>query len=276
METTARPAINTAIWKEKNMQVPIELHNKRLVCKTVKRHFDSAEVVFFFPSLRFSLSRSPRKILKGRQERKKQKKARKWWCGQCVCVFVLEAVERFSFSHWLVETVRRWSKVMGGEERGSSPRENLAASGSYTSLFISSYLKNFHIKHNEQKMLCWAFWPPFKGEDCLVGGVDKAGEAGWLRFGVDTFVCVCKKKRGERTESLGRSRVWGGKRGGVGTSHVEGRRECQLSNTSSVTDSVEGKTIPCWTPLIKNTIAHAIMQKTHIRTRHLLSFLRLH
>lgn len=152
---------------------------------------------------------------------------------------------------------------MGGEERGSSPRENLAASGSYTSLFISSYLKNFHIKHNEQKMLCWAFWPPFKGEDSLVGGVDKAGEAGWLRFGVDTFVCVCKKKRGERTESLGRSRVWGGKRGGVGTSHVEGRRECQLSNTSSVTDSVEGKTIPCWTPLIKNTIAHAIMQKTH-------------
>lgn len=275
METTARPALNTAIWKEKNMQVPIELHNKRLVCKTVKRHFDSAEVVFFFHLFAFPyLGHQGRYWKEGRRE--KDRKRLGSGGVDSVCVFVLEAVERFSFSHWLVETVRRWSKVMGGEERGSSPRENLAASGSYTSLFISSYLKNFHIKHNEQKMLCWAFWPPFKGEDSLVGGVDKAGEAGWLRFGVDTFVCVCKKKRGERTESLGRSRVWGGKRGGVGTSHVEGRRECQLSNTSSVTDSVEGKTIPCWTPLIKNTIAHAIMQKTHIRTRHLLSFLRLH
>lgn len=81
------------------MQVPIELHNKRLVCKTVKRHFDSAEVMFFFHLFAFPYLGQPRKILKGRQERKRQKKARKWWCGQCVCVFVLEAVERFSFSH---------------------------------------------------------------------------------------------------------------------------------------------------------------------------------
>lgn len=55
------------------MQVPIELHNKRLVCKTVKRHFDSAEVMFFSISSLF-LSRSTKEDTERKAGGKKTEK----------------------------------------------------------------------------------------------------------------------------------------------------------------------------------------------------------
>lgn len=134
------------------MQVPIEPHNKRLVCKTVEKHFDSAEVMFFH-LLAFHYLGQPRKILGGRRERKRQKRIGAA-VVEGVCVFAV--VDRSPFSHRLGETVCRWRRVLKKKKGGggSSPSENLAGGGGYTSLFISSYLKNFHIKRNEQQLLC--------------------------------------------------------------------------------------------------------------------------
>lgn len=101
-----QPLLYTAIWKWKNMQLPIKLHNKRLVCKTDEKHFESAELMFFH-LLAFHYLGQPRKILRGRREGKKTEKD--CWCA-CVCVFAV--VDRSPFSHWLGEAVCRWSRVL--------------------------------------------------------------------------------------------------------------------------------------------------------------------
>ena len=67
------------------MQLPIERHNKRLVCKTVEKHFDSAEVMFFH-LLAFHYLGQPRKILRGRREGKRQKSGGVDGVLLCVCV----------------------------------------------------------------------------------------------------------------------------------------------------------------------------------------------
>lgn len=63
-------------------------------------------------------------------------------------------VDRFLFSRRLGEMACSWRRVLGEKKGGSSPNENLASGGGYTSLFISSYLKNFHMKCKEQQLLC--------------------------------------------------------------------------------------------------------------------------
>lgn len=60
-------------------------------------------------------------------------------------------------SHFHADWVKRCADGAGywkGNGRGSSANENLASGGGYTSLFISSDLKNFHITRNEQQLLC--------------------------------------------------------------------------------------------------------------------------
>lgn len=69
------------------MQLPVELHNKRLVGKTVEKNFDSAEVMFF-PSPRFSLSRSAKEDIERKGGRGKDRKriVTGGVEGVCVCV----------------------------------------------------------------------------------------------------------------------------------------------------------------------------------------------
>lgn len=92
--------------------MPIGLHNKRLDCKSVKKHFDSAKVMVFH-LFAFHYLGQPRKILRGRQEGKKKEKDRKWWWGGGICACVCACVQSLIASNFLTDWVKRCADGAG-------------------------------------------------------------------------------------------------------------------------------------------------------------------
>lgn len=88
------------------------------------------------------------------------------------------------------------------KQGGSSPNETLATSGGYTSLFISCFPQNFHIKRNELQLLTGVSWPPYK--PVRIFGVVEV----YVFVCLSVCVCVRERKRQRREE------------GGGGGSHV--------------------------------------------------------
>lgn len=125
--------------------------------------------------------------------------------------------------------VCRWRRVL----KRHFPNENLTSGGGYTSLFIDSYLKNFHVKRNALSILARS-----QGSWGSVG----VGRGGWGGLGLR--MRGRKDKHGaERTEGWGAAVLREGESASFCTP-IFCHRGCR------------GETVPCCTSLITTTITH--------------------